>query len=413
MKHMPPKSRYAFLAGTALSFAAYLGSAALYVVFSVYFVRWHGAASYGSFSLLLNTVSALTLFGNYHGAIVSYSVTADRNAYRRFRRPVLLYSVGAAMVATAVLMIVGSLPALAAPIVAVAFFLLVYSGLPSSTIMATPSNYLLNLVRVLYQVVLVLVFWPLFAASHEVSYSFVFALGVAAALNAAILTVLSRRTFEGRDGATGAKPALLLAALIGNLAMMATLLVDKFALRFLEPGTLQERGLFLLYIDLIGRLSAIFNVLLPTLTYLLLRSVAERRSTTQPIALATVLSATIGAVALLGGYWIIPLVYGVSISGVTALPGAMGAYIALYGLSSVVLAFCNSTGRIWYLGAHYAAMLIVTLCAIAWPIVVGGRALTINDLAIAVATGQGVAIVSAMVLVARLRFQPQHKVTPR
>lgn len=409
---MAPRSQYTFLAGTALSFAAYLGSAALYVLFSIYFVRWHGAATYGAFSLLLNTVSALTLFGNYHGAIVSYSVTADRDAYRRFRQPVLLYSIAAAIVATAVLMLVGSLPAPAAPLMAVAFFLLVYSGLPSSTIMATPNNYLLNLVRVLYQIVLVLVFWPLFAASHDVGYSFMFALSGAAALNAGILTVLSRRTFVWRDGATGAKPALLLAALIGNLAMMATLLVDKFALRFLEPGTLQERGLFLLYIDLIGRLSAIFNVLLPTLTYLLLRRVAEQRSTTQPIALATLLSAAIGGLALVGGYWIIPFVYGVSISGVKALPGAMGAYIALYGLSSVVLAFCNSTGRVWYLGAHYTAMLVVTLCAIALPMIVGGRALTINDLAIAVAAGQGVAIFSALVLATRLRFRPKQKETP-
>lgn len=409
MKHMAPRTHYALLAGTVLSFAAYFASAALYVAFSVYFVRWHGAAAYGQFSILLNTVSALTLFGNYHGAIVSYSVTGDRSAYRDFRRPVVLYSVLASLVATGVLMLVGSLPAAAAPLVLASFFLLVYSGLPASTIMATPSNYLLNLVRVLYQVVLVLAFWPLFGTSHEVGLSFTVALAAAAALNAGILTFLSRQTFEWRDGASSAKPALLLAALIGNLAMMTTMLLDKFVLRFIEPGTAQERGLFLLYIDLIGRLSAIFNVLLPTLTYLLLRRIAERQSPAQPIALATLLSAGVGAGALIGGYWVIPFIYGVSLQGVEALPGSMAAYIGLYGLSSIVLAFCNSTGRIWYLSGHYAAMLLVTLAVISWPIAVMGRALTINDLALAVAAGQGVALVSAAVLMARLRYGSERK----
>ena len=43
---------------------AYAASAVVFVLFSVFFVRSFGADTYGAFSLLLNTVSALTISAN-------------------------------------------------------------------------------------------------------------------------------------------------------------------------------------------------------------------------------------------------------------------------------------------------------------------------------------------------------------
>ena len=89
------------LRGIALSVGGYAVSAIVFIVFSIVFVRSYGAETYGDFSILLNTVSALTLFGNYHGALVPFSAAVERAAFFRMLRPVGAYSIITAAIAGA------------------------------------------------------------------------------------------------------------------------------------------------------------------------------------------------------------------------------------------------------------------------------------------------------------------------
>ncbi|MDB5572562.1 MAG: hypothetical protein JWN93_3745 [Hyphomicrobiales bacterium] len=374
--------------GAVASLMSYGLSAVVFVGFSVLFVRWYGAGAYGGFSLLLNTVSALTLFGNFHGTLVSYSVASDPSHYRSFSRIVGRYALGASLVATLVLTLVGGLPWIYAPLLAVGFWLLIFCGLPSAALLATSHNYLFNVVRGVYQLLIVGCFWAVYAWSGDLPESFVAALLIAALANFLTLNYLGRTLISSRENAPEASTSLMFAALATNLAMMATLLVDKFALSFLRIGTPEDRGVFLLYLDVIGRLSSVFIILLPSFTYYLLQPTRDARAVVRSLAFALAVAAGTGALALGVGYGVIPALYSISLDHIRALPGVMALYIALFGVTSVVVAYCNARGLAWTLTANYALMLLITIAALLAPMLLRGGELGVVDLATALALGQ-------------------------
>src|SRR5262245_15691998 len=145
----------------AVGLGSYAASAVVYLLFSIYFVRNHGAEAYGAFSLMLNTVSALTMFGNYHGALVAYSVAVERRAFLAMLRQVLVYGAIAAVPCAVALAAIGNLRLPLLIPAAIAFAFIVVSGLPTAALLASPANWRVNVVRSVYQSLLILAFWAL------------------------------------------------------------------------------------------------------------------------------------------------------------------------------------------------------------------------------------------------------------
>jgi hypothetical protein len=383
----------------AIGLAGYAASAAVFLIFSVYFVRSYGTEAYGTFSLLLNTVSALTMFGNYHGALVAYSVAVDRAAFRAMLWPVMLYAVGAAIVCAFALAVVGSLrsPLLLAA-TAIAFVFIVASGLPTSALLASPANWLVNVARAVYQSLLILAFWALFALQTEAGAAFVWSLLAASAIY--LLLIAGCVEFPAAHPPVEAPPrGILMLAMCWNFAHMAVMLTDKFAIRFLNVGeNFADAGVFLLYLDIAGRFSAIFVIGLPALTYEMLRRMRAREDVRRPASIALALCLLVGVAVAVVGYFVIPPLYATSLAGREALPAIMGIYLVLMGLGSLFLAYCNSAGRPRQLLWHYIGIFLTGSLTLALFYVAGGGRISITQLAIALAIGQCYVLVSGSLL---------------
>lgn len=387
----------------AIGLAGYAASAAVFLVFSVYFVRSHGADAYGSFSLLLNTVSALTMFGNYHGALVAYSVAVERRAFMAMLKPVLFYAALTSIACAALLAAIGNLRLPLLVPAALAFVFVVISGLPTSALLASPQNWFVNVVRAIYQSLLILVFWALFALRAEPGAAFVLALLVAAATYLALLS--SRVSFaEPPPAADPAPRHILLLAMCWNLAHMGVMLTDKLAIRYLSVGAdAVDVGVFLLYLDIAGRFSAIYVIGLPALTYELLSKLRAAQRVRRPALIALSICFLVGAAVAAVGYYVIPPLYGINLAGRENLPGLIGGYLAVMGLGSVFLAYCNSAGRPRLLLWHYIGVLVTGTAVLAALYFAGGRHISITGLAIALAAGQCYVFVSGAILVLRER----------
>jgi O-antigen/teichoic acid export membrane protein len=387
----------------AIGLASYAASAVVFLVFSVFFVRSYGADAYGTFSLLLNTVSALTMFGNYHGAFVAYSVAVDRRAFRAMLKPVLFYAALTSVASASLLAAIGNLRLPLLVPAALAFVFIVLSGLPCSALLASPKNWLVNIVRAIYQSLLILVFWALFALSAEPGTAFVLALLVAAAIYLALLS--SRVSFaEPPPAADPAPRHILLLAMCGNLAHMGVMLTDKLAIRYLSVGVdAVDVGVFLLYLDIAGRLSAIYVIGLPALTYELLSKLRASQRVRRPALIAFSICLLVGATVAVVGYYVIPPLYGINLAGRELLPGIIGGYLAVMGLGSLFLAYCNSAGRPRVLLWHYIGVLATGSTVLAALYFAGNRHISITDLAIALAAGQCYVLVSGAILVIRER----------
>jgi hypothetical protein len=399
----------------ALGLGSYAASAAVYLAFSIYFVRFHGAEAYGAFSLLLNTVSALTMFGNYHGALVAYSVAVERRAFRAMLRPVLLYAAAVAGPCAVALAGIGSLRlALLVP-AAIAFVFIVVSGLPTAALLASPANWRVNVVRAVYQSLLILAFWALFALHTEPGTAFVLALLLAAATYLALLSF--RLSFAVPPPAADPAPrGIILLAMCWNLTHMAVMLLDKLAIRYLGVGAdAADVGVFLLYLDIAGRFSALYVIGLPGLTFELLNRLRAGAGVRRPALIALALCVLVGAAVTLVGYHVIPPLYGTSLAGRELLPAVVGVYLALLGLGSVFLAYCNSAGRPWLLLLHYVGVLAAGAAVLAALYLAGSRHLSITALAIALAAGQCYVFVSGAVLliVERRRQRGRAPLPPR
>jgi hypothetical protein len=386
-----------------IGLAGYAASAVVFLTFSVYFVRAYGADAYGTFSLLLNTVSALTMFGNYHGALVPYSVAADRRAFMAMLRPVLFYAAVTSILCAAALAAIGNLRLPLLVPAAIAFVFIVISGLPTSALLASPANWLVNIIRAVYQSLLILAFWALFALGTEPGTAFVLALLLAAAT---YLVLLSWRvSFASASPEIEPAPRnILLLAMCWNLAHMAVMLIDKLAIRYLGVGVdAADVGVFLLYLDIAGRFSAIYVIGLPALTFELLSKLRANARVQRPALVALSICGVVGAVVALVGYYVIPPLYGTSLAGREYLPAVIGGYLALMGLGSVFLAYCNSAGRPRMLLWHYIGVLVTGSAALAAIYFASGRHISITGLAIALAVGQCYVLVSGTLLIIRER----------
>lgn len=375
--------------GAMAGFAVYGFGALFFLVFSTVFVRWHGTAVYGQFSLMFNTLSALTLFGNYHGVIVSYSVASDIGKYRNFARTALAYSALTALPATWIFIAIGGVPIGYAPALWLSFLALIYCGLPSSAILATHRNYLFTTTRGAFQVLLIAAFWVFYAGLESAISAFAIAFLLTAILNLLVLNRLARRVITFRPDAADPPPRIMVAALITNLALMATLLVDKFALSFLHIDTPAERGVFLIYYDVIGRLSSVFVILMPALTYHFIEAVHDRSQLRAAARLALLVSAGMAILAALVGY-LIPFLYRLPHVD-AALANMFAAYIGFFGLTSFVVAYCSAKGRAWTLTANYLLVFAGTLGALALMTLLHGST-SVTDLALAMAIGQACSI---------------------
>jgi O-antigen/teichoic acid export membrane protein len=386
-----------------IGLVAYAASAAVFLVFSVFFVRTYGADDYGLFSLLLNTVSALTMFGNYHGALVSYSVAVERRAFMSMLRRVLLYAVLTSVLCAAVLGAIGNLRLPLLLPAAIAFVFIVLSGLPTSALLASPANWVVNVVRAVYQSLLILAFWALFALNTEPRTAFVLALLLAAATYLALLS--SRVRFAAVPPEVERAPRnILVLSMFWNLAHMGVMLTDKLAIRYLGVGAdAADVGMFLLYLDIAGRFSAIYVIGLPALTYELLSKLRARQRIRRPAGIALSICVLVGAAVALVGYFVIPPLYGTSLAGRALLPGIIGIYITLLGLGSVFVAYCNSAAHPRMLLWHYVGTLITGSVALAALYFAGGRHISITSLALALAIGQCYVLVSGVVLAVRER----------
>lgn len=394
--------------GQTAGFAAYGLAAIFFLVFSTLFVRWYGTAVYGQFSLMFNTLSALTLFGNYHNVIVSYSITSDIRKYRDFRRTALVYSALMAVPATWIFLFIGHIPLGYAPALWISFLALIFCGLPSSAILATQRNYFFTIARALFQICLIAGFWLLFVRSGEAVLSFVFAFLLMAVLNLLSLTHLADRTITYRADAVDPPPGVMVAALITNVSLIATLLVDKFALSVLHVDTPEERGVFLIFYDVIVRLSSIFIILLPALTYHLLEAAHDRGRLLLTVKLSLLVCVFMALVAALAGA-VIPLLYGLSHVDPFLRP-AFAVYIGLFGVSSFMMAYCSAKGLAWALTANYLLILIATLSALAVLTFVKGAA-SVTGLAVAMAIGQAASLVTGgyLMTLALKRVEASHE----
>ena len=385
----------------SIGFGGYAASAVVFLAFSIFFVRSYGSDDYATFSLLLNSVSALTMFGNYHGALVAYSVAVDRSEFMRMLRTIVPYAVAAAFICTVALVAVGNLgQALYVPVM-VAFVCIVVSGLPTSALLASQANWMVNVARAVYQSLLILAFWILFAARVETSTAFVLSLVLASLTYLALIA--SRVRFPASHPPVEPPPrAILLLALVWNVAHMAVMLTDKVAIRYLDVGAdLADAGVFLLYLDIAGRFSVIYLVGLPPLTYELLRRIRANHPVHEPALIALGICVLVGAAVAAVGIFVVPAIYELDLAGRELLPFVIGVYVALLGLSSIILAYCNSAARPRMLLWHYLGIFVTGGLALWTLYIAGGRHISITNLAIAITVGQCYALISAGVLTLR------------
>jgi hypothetical protein len=258
-----------------------------------------------------------------------------------------------------------------------------------------------NVARAVYQCLLILAFWLLFALEIDAATAFVFSLVIACTTYLALLA--SRVRFPASHPPVDPPPrAILLLALCWNLAHMAVMLTDKFAIRFLNVGTdLHDVGVFLLYLDIAGRFSVIYLIGLPPLTYELLRRIRANRPLHEPALIALLICIILGASVAVIGQYIVPMIYKLTLSGRDLLPAIVGVYVMLMGLGSIVLAYCNSAGRPRLLIWHYLGMFVTGAAVLGAIYIAEGRHISITQLALALTVGQAFAVITAVILVAR------------
>lgn len=399
------------LKSTIYSTFWYTVSAAVFLSFTVLFMRQFGAAAYGDFSIMLNSLSALLLLGNYHGYLVSYSVATNRAAFHRYLlRAVLPYVAVMVPVATTIFATVTDLRPGLAMLAGAMFALLLLCGMPTAVIMATQHNWRVNAYRAAYQVALVTVFWPLFAGSHNTQLSFLLATLVGAALSLALLLLWAERELQSAAAEPPPSASILAMAAIGNISITLTLLADKFALRHLSVGgDRQLAGLYMLYYDVLTRASAIYVIIVCPLTYLLL----DRQRRNQPVGgillRLTLGAAAIGMASLLVGYVAMPLLYQTEIAQAPLLPLFMAAVVAGQSLSSVIGAYYGAIGRGDQLMRLNSLILIVVMIGIAsleWSRIGG---FSITELAFVLALGYAL---NALMLIRIVFFKKEEIAQP-
>jgi len=377
--------------GQTAGFVVYGFAAIFFLVFSALFVRWYGTAVYGQFSLMFNTLSALTLFGNYHNVIVSYSITSDIRKYQDFRKTALLYSALMAVPATWIFLAIGRISIGYAPALWISFLVLIFCGLPSSAILATQRNYLFTVARGFFQVSLIGFFWFLFANSQAAILSFVVAFFLISIVNLICLNCIADRTITFRAEAVDPPPRIMFAAFITNVSLIATLLVDKFALSVLHVDTPEERGVYLIFYDVIVRLTSVFVILLPALTYHLLESAHERGRLLLTVKLSLLVCVLMALLAALVGA-LIPFLYGLKHAD-PILGATFAAYIGFFGVTTFIVAYCSANGFAWAMTMNYLLILIVTLGALIVVTFSNGAA-SVTGLAVSMAIGQAVSLIT-------------------
>lgn len=390
---------------------SYAGSAVVYIAFSIFFLRSYGAEAYGTFSIMLNAVSALTLFGNYQGALVAYAPAVDRKAFFGMIRPVAAYAIATAVLSAMVLLSVGQIPWEYYALALLAFVCISASGLPAAAILATPHNWALNAFRAVYQSLLIIVFWMVFAGTRVMSFAFVLSLLLAAGLYLGLLAWRVRFDFPAVRTALPPRNVLVV-AMVSNLALMGVMLTDKAAIRYLDVGpTAHDVGVFLLFYDVMARFTAVFVIALNPVTYELLRRMRLQNSLASVLTIAILICTAVGVIAGLAGYFVVPFIYAMDISGQSWLPAIMATYVTLYGVGSVLLAFCNAAGKVHFLVVHYVLMLVSGAAALGIFYFGFGPGLTVTQVAVSIMVGQAGAIFSGILLATSRRI-PAHAQTP-
>lgn len=380
--------------------SSYGASAAAFVAFSIFFVRGYGPENYAQFSILLNTVSAVTLFGNYHGTLVAFSTAVDRRAFRAMVRPMLLYAAAAAAASSMIMNEIGGVTGIFLVPMAAAFLFIVASGLPTAALLATSRNWLVNVIRALYQCSLIAVFWILYAVTRDLMASFSAALFVAATL---YLVLLASRVDFAADAASARSPprGVLLIAAMTNMFLMAVMLTDKFVIRFVGVGpTPADVGHFLLYLDIAGRFATIYVIALGPFTFEMLKRRRFGLGMLGPGLLSAIVPIVVGAVVVAAGYFVLPPLYAIALRGQDWLPAVIGLYVMLLGWNTAFLAYCNAAGRVFLLLAHYAGTFALGAAAIAGLYLLGDGRLTVTQLASALVLGQCYVAVSGGIVLA-------------
>jgi hypothetical protein len=389
------------LQSTLYSASWYALSAVVFFAFTVLFIRRFGPAPYGEFSILLNSLSALTLLGNYHSYLVSYSITTDRHAFMQYfvRAALPFAAIMTPAVALTFALVTGLRVGLAV-LTAGIFALLLLAGMPTAVVIATPENWRFNCYRAVYQISLVVAFSLFFEACRDAQLSFLLAALIAAAVFVASLWRRASRELRPAGSGPEPPPRILLMSVIGNISLAMTMLADKFALTYLSVGSdRQLAGVYMLYNDVLSRGSAIFLIMFCPVTYALL----DRRGRGQPVqpllvrlALGTV---ALGGVCLVVGYVAMPLIYGNIANKAPLLPLFISTIATGQGLGSIVGAYFGTTGRGRLLmqvnGAIFAAA-VTGIAVFQWRC---GRGFSVTQLAFVLAVGyaiNGVALVRGL-----------------
>lgn len=391
-------------AANALFFAV---AALVFLAFTVLYTRIFGVEQYGTFSFLLNTVTALISLGAYEGFLITCSLTQTRTAFDAFNRRFLAFNSALVSVAAATFaLVVGRLdPVLVLP-VAAAIFLDYHAQSSIAVLITHDDNWKIRACRTAYQILLVAGFLTLRLAGMALDHAFGIAALAASLTNYWLLVLSARRclpyTAPGCPPLADATPRLFAIAILSNLATVLALLLDKAAIRMFDVGTGYSVGLYFLFFDLAMRAEALYLLVSVPVTNHLFKRAQSGDLAGRDIAFMVAGSVVTGAVFAVVGHLLVPLIYGVSLSEAMALPWLFGLYVAARGIRFIIKAVCNATGLHVTLMVSNYLVFAAGATMIASALYLGGGALSVAALAGIVAIAQLLrAPVLAKVLISR------------
>ena len=330
--------------------AGYFGLAVLaFLGFTVIYTRQFGVEQYGTFSFLLNTVTALISLGAYEGFLITHSLTQSRWKFDEFNRRYFVFNAGLMIIAALIFAIIsGRFDPFIVIFVAGAIYLDYRSQSSIAVLITHDDNWKIRACRTLYQILLVSCFLVLRYAGFAPDLAFALSVITAATANYTLLYRNARAVLPdvcpSGSKLSDVEPRVLTIAITSNLATVLALLLDKVTIRLFDTGGDYEIGLYFLFFDLATRAEALYLLIsVPVTNHLYLRAQSGELAR-RDIAIMIAGSVAIGILFAIASYLFVPLIYDVSLEGLDVLPWLFGLYVVARGIRYIVKAVCNATG---------------------------------------------------------------------